>query len=83
MKDKCNPEWEEMFANEDTHKEFISETYRQLIQLNIKDTNNPRHKWAKHRNGYFLEEDMGIVIRHMRTCSASLILTQRQIKSLM
>ena len=58
MKDNHNPEWEETFANEDTHKEFISETYRQLIQLNIKNTNNPRHKWARHRNGYFLEEDM-------------------------
>ena len=81
MKDKCNPEWEERFANEDTHKEFISETYRQLIQLNIKDTNNPRHKWAKHRNRCFLEEVIQTVIRHLRTFSASLILTQTQSKS--
>ena len=73
--------WKEMFANEDTHKEFISETYRQLIQLNIKDTNNPRHKWAKHRNRCFLEEVIQTVIRHLRTFSASLILTQTQSKS--
>ena len=26
MKDNHNPEWEETFANEDTHKEFIPET---------------------------------------------------------
>ena len=75
MKDRRSPEWEEMFANEDTHKEHISETHRQLIQLNIKSTDNPRHKWAKHRNGCFLEEDIQTVTRHRRTFSASLILT--------
>ena len=81
MKDKRSPEWEEMFADKDIHKEHVSETHRQLIQLNIKSTDNPRHQWAKHRNGYFLEEDMQTVIRDLRTFSASLILTQTQSKS--
>ena len=81
MKDNCNLEWEEIFANEDTDKKFISKTYKEPQIVQYQKHNNPRHKWAKHRNGYFLEEDIGIVIRHMRTCSASLILTQRQIKS--
>ena len=83
MKDNCNLEWEEIFANEDTNKEFISITNKEPQVVQNQKHNNPRHKWAKHRDGYFLEEDIGIVIRHMRTCSASLILTQRQIKSLM
>ena len=83
MKDNCNLEWEEIFANEDTNKEFISKTNKEPQVVQNQKHNNPRHKWAKHRDGYFLEEDIGIVIRHMRTCSASLILTQRQIKSLM
>ena len=83
MKDNCNLEWEEIFANEDTNKEFISITNNEPQVVQNQKHNNPRHKWAKHRDGYFLEEDIGIVIRHMRTCSASLILTQRQIKSLM
>lgn len=81
MKDNCNLEWEEIFANEDTDKEFISKTHKEPQIVQYQNHNNPRHKWAKHRNGYFLEEDMGIVIRHMRTCSASLILTQTQSKS--
>ena len=32
-KDKSNPEWEEICANPDTHKEFISATNKQLIIL--------------------------------------------------
>ena len=83
MKDNCNLEWEEIFANEDTHKEFISKTYKEPHTAQYQKHNNPRHKRAKHRNGYFLEEDIQILIRHMNTCSASLILTQRQIKSSM
>ena len=38
------------------------------------DTNGPN------RDGYFLEEDIQTVIRHMRTHSSSLILTQTQSK---
>ena len=74
-------EWEKIFANDVSDKGLISKTYKELLKLNTKDTNNPIMKWAKDMNRNLTEEDIDIAIMHMSKCAASVAIREIQYKS--
>ena len=76
-------EWEKIIANETTDKGLIPKTYKQLIQLNARKTNNPIKEWEQDLNRHFSKEGILVANKHMKRCSTSLINREMQNKTTM
>ena len=66
-----------------TDKGSLSKICKQLIQPNLKNTNNPIKKWAETWRDIFPKKTYSWPSRHGKRCSASLIIREMQIKTTM
>ena len=76
-------EWEKIIANETTDKGLIYKIYKQLIQLNVRKTNNPIKKWQKDLNRHLSKAGIQMANKHMKRCSTLFIIREMQIKTSM
>ena len=72
-------EWNKILANDMTNNELRVNIYKQLIQFNIKKSNNLIKKQAENLNRYFSKAGMQMAQRHV----TSLIIREMPIKTTM
>ena len=74
-------EWEKIFANNVTDKGLNLQNIQKIHAIQQQEKNNPIEKWLENLNRHFSKEDMWIANRHLKKCSMSLIIRERQIKT--
>jgi hypothetical protein len=74
-------DWESTFTNLKSDRGLISNIYKEFQKLDSRNSNNPIKKLGSELNKEFSTEEYQIAKKHLKKCSTSLIIRERQIKT--
>jgi hypothetical protein len=81
-KTKSTPtDWERIFTYPKSDRRLLSNIYKELKKMDSRKSNNPIKKWGLEVNNEFSPEEYRITEKHLKKCSASLIIREMQIKA--
>jgi len=72
---------EKIFTNPTTDRGLISKIYKELKNLDCRETNNPIKKWGWELNKAVTAEECRRAEQHPKKCSTSLVIREMQIKT--
>ena len=74
-------DWERIFTYPKSDRGLLSNIYKELKKVNSRKSNNPIKKWGSELNKEFLPEEYQMAEKHLKKCSACLIIREMQIKT--
>ena len=72
-------DWERIFAYPKSDRGLISNIYKELMKVDSRKSNNPIKKCGSELNKEFSPEEDRMAEKHLKKCSASLIIREMQI----
>jgi hypothetical protein len=74
-------DWERIFTYPKSDRGLISNIYKELKKVDSRKSNNAIKKWGSDLNKEFSPEEYRNAEKHLKKCSASLIMREMQIKT--
>jgi hypothetical protein len=74
-------DWERIFTYPKSDMGLISNIYKELKKVDSRKSNHPIIKWGSELNKEFSPEEYQMAEKHLKRCSASLIIREMQIKA--
>jgi hypothetical protein len=63
------------------NKKALANIYKELKKVDSRKSNNPIKKWGSELNKEFSPEEYRMAEKHLKKCSTSLIIREKQIKT--
>jgi hypothetical protein len=74
-------DWERIFTYPKSDRGLISNIYKELKKVDSRKSNNPIKKFGSESNKEFFPEKFRMAEKHLKKCSASLVIREMQTKT--